>query len=336
MQRTALALALTLAAADCDEPKQSAQVDPDTSTTADPEIAEHAERMAREGFANAEEAEPPPPTGTTWPLLRITKPDREPDELAYRLAAVLDTMGVHAQPSVVSTWSAAAAVSTEADDWELVPGVVVSYDGQLDDMEVVNVELLDAPTDHGADDDALVAVAQRVASELAAAGVVELSLAATAYDVTTIRSGLGGPNGEHEEWVDEILFDLAHQVEGIPLADAGLRIGVTPAGTVSSVKVVGAIVEQAGRVTVSSTVDELEDAFAAHVAGFGLVVESVYVSRRLPMYVLYQDVTFGIVEPRYVIVYTVTVRDGDIITGSRSTVTAWSLTDPLPTAEVWP
>lgn len=292
---------------------------------------------AHEGFTDAEEAVSSPVVGTTLPLLRISRPDRTAGDLAHRLTTVLHAMAIDVQQQSVSAWAVDAATATDPHDAEIGFGIVVEYDGDFDDLMVVNTPLVDMQVNgQEATEDELLSVARRVTAELVDAGVADRSITVEDADVSIIRSGYGGPDGEHDEWIDEILIDLAASVEGIDLADARLRIGVTPAGAVSSVQVTGVDVEQTGRVTIARSIDSLEDAFATYVAEATPNAETVYVSVRMPAYILYQDVTSSIVEPRYLIAYSVDVRDGDDVTASRTAITAWGMTDPTPAVEVWP
>ena len=296
-----------------------------------------ASAAAHEGFDYAEAAVSSPTVGTTLPLLRLSRPARSAGDLAHRLTTVLHAMAIDAPEHSVRAWAVDAAAATEPHDAEIVSGIVVGYDGELDDLMVVNTPFVDMQLNvHEATEDEVLAVARRVTAELVDAGVAHRSITVEGADVSIIRSGYGGPNGEHDEWVDEVLFELAASVSGIELADARLRIGVTPAGAISSVQVKSIDVEQVGRVTIAQSIDSLEDAFAAYVAESTPNAASVYVSARMPAYVLYQDVTSDIVEPRYLIAYSVDVRDGEDVTTSRTVVTVWGMTDPTPMVEIWP
>lgn len=332
MQRTAIAL--VLATAGCIEPKQGpaedhAAADPDASDTS-------AASAAREGFTFADVAVPPPSVGRTLPLLRITRPDRTADELRHRASAVLYAMGLEVDQAAVGAWASVAANADEADVTELTPGVVVAYDPELDDLMVVNTWLLDMQNrTPDVSTDALLSVAAEVVAGLVVAEVVDSSVSIDQADTAIIRSG-SGDDGEHEEWVDEILFDLRARVEGIDLADARLRIGLTPAGEVSSVQVTSVHAEHAGRVTIARSLDDIEDAFAEYVAATTPTAETVFVDARLPAYVLYQNVSTGLVEPRYLVLYSADVRSGESTMATRTRITAWGLTDPTPTVEVWP
>jgi hypothetical protein len=332
MQQTILTLVLALAVTGCIESKQTTEQD----VIASPEPDEQALVLARDGFANAHEASPPPVVGTTWPILRITRPARTADDLGHRLAAALSAMRIDVGPHIVASWASRVATADDHDVDEIVPGIVVSYDGEHDDLMVVNSALIDTSDETDVSDDALASEVRRVAEHLISAGVVDSSVTDAAADIAIIRSGYGGPNGEHETWIDELVFSLGQRVEGIDLADTILRIGITPAGKVSSVQLTSVLVEHAGRTTVSRTIEDLEDAFAEYVAESNSGIESVQVSARLPSYVLHHDVATGLVEPRYVIVYSVSARHGDSSVTSRSTVTAWTITDSNPSVEVWP
>lgn len=332
MQRTSLALMLTLTG--CMESTQG----PSTAATTDTDAAEaSAATAAREGFTQADDAVPPPPVGTTLPLLRITRPDRTTDDLRFRLTAVLYVMGLEVDQSAVSTWASVAANAGEPDVTALTSSVVVVYDPELDDLMIVNTRLLDMQTrTPDVSTDALLSVAADVVAGLVAAEVVDSSVSIDQADTAIIRSGSGGSNGEHEEWVDEVLFDLGARVEGIDLADARLRIGLTPAGEVSSVQVTSVHAEHAGRVTIARSIDDIEDAFADYVAATTPSAETVYVDARLPAYVLYQNASTSLVEPRYLVIYSADVRSGNTTMVTRSRITAWGLTDPTPPVEVWP
>lgn len=292
--------------------------------------------MAREAFTAADSMTPPPPVGSVLPLLRISRPIRAADELGQRLTALLSIMGLALDPSKLTAWADVAIGASHTADLgdpsisEPSPGLVVVYDMNLDTIMVVNTSCLDMDSRI----DTHVAPwedARRVAEGLGRAGITEPSPSFEDAEVTFVRSGVEGPDGTHEQWVDEIIFDARPQVEGVDIVDAGVRLGITPTGKVSSLRVAGIVTERVGVITVGATVEALRDAFAEYLVGSATAFESVHVGMRRPVYVLDRGMTSAVVEPQYLIEYSILVRDGDELSVSRSTITLWDMASPKPT-----
>lgn len=291
--------------------------------------------LAQEGFASASSAAPIPPVHTTMPQLRLSRPNRSADELARRLVGVLYAMELEIEEAHAFEWADTAMSAKGGADpsiSEPSPGLVVVYDSELDDLMVVNTLLLDAHT-RMATNVVPWKDARRAARALVDQGIVDPSLSLDLADVAFVRSGVEGPDGAHEEWVDEVLFEVNERVQGITLVDAGIRIGVTPTGGISSMRITEIEVEHVGAVTVGTTTEAIQGTFAEYLVSTALPFESVQISMRRLLYLLEPDVATAIVDPRYLIAYSIVVRDGDALSASRSTITLWSIVSPNPTLE---
>ncbi len=284
-------------------------------------------------FADADIGKPLPPVGSTAPLLRLSRPYRSADELGRRLVVMLASMGLTLDLPDVLAWSeAVSSAAEEPSVSEPLAGLVVTYDRELDDLLVVDTSVLDTPAHMDTDivpwDDA-----RRVARVLVDQGIVDSSLSLDVADVAFVRSGVKGPDGTHERWVDEIIFEANPRMDGIEIIDAGLRIGITPAGDVSSVRITGIDAERIGTVTIGATLQALETAFVDYVMSSALPLDAAWVGMRRPVYMLDPSARAAIIEPRYSIEYAIVVRDDEVFTTSRSMITLWSITSPVPMVE---
>ncbi len=289
--------------------------------------------FARRGYADAREATPPPAPGTSMPRLRLSRPVRTVDELTNRLVGVLDSMGREIPAREASTWAETVALAVaEPSLTEPISGVVVLYDAQLDDLLVMDTTIPRPPA-HESEPDVPWGVAESVVETLAHREIIPRSVSIATAGVAYVRSGIKGPDS-HEQWVDEILFETNARIEGIPLLDSGVRIGVTPSGDVSSLRVTGIDVEWLDRVTIGASSDALEDAFSAHVGASRAIVEAVHVSRRRPAYLLDPSITSSVVEPGYVMEYSTVARMGESLSASRTTMVLLGMVDPEPSVEL--
>jgi len=290
--------------------------------------------LAREAFSRAEVVTPPLPLGATVPVLRLSRPARPADELAQRLAGVLTAMEVELPQHDVLAWAHATNTSATGESIsEPTPGIVAIHDAALDDLQVVNTLLLGM---HIRVDTKTIPweAARRATRILMERGIVEPSASLDAAHIAFVRSGIEGPDGTHEQWVDEVLFEANQRMEGVDIADAGVRIGVTPWGKISSIRVTGILVEPVGVATIETTTEALQEAFADYLSSSSSAIQSVHVSRRQPVYMLDPGVESAAVEPRYLIEYSLVVRDHDTLNGSRSTITLWGMSSPTTSVEV--
>lgn len=289
--------------------------------------------LARDAFISTTPSAPPPPVGSTAPLLRLSRPKRSAVELVQRVNNVLTIMELSVEASETLTWARAATNTSDVlkpSIFEPAPGVVVTYDSMLDDLMVIDTRAIDRRTRVRTD-----AVpwedARRVLRALVDGDVVDPRLSLDEAAVAFVRSGAGGPGGEDEQWVDEIRFEANLRVEGTPLVDAGIRIGITPTREVSSIRVTGMVIEPVGTITIGTTARALQDAFSEHVVGTAPAFDSLQISMRRPVYLLDPSATSGLVEPTYLIAHSMVLRHGAVSSASRSTITLWSMTSPVPT-----
>lgn len=251
---------------------------------------------------------------------------------------MLAVMGVEFEPAQASAWVQDALASDGSDDVlidEPISGVVVTYDPWLDDLAVVYVALLDSGVGQSLDDVPW-SVASTVLDALLDRGVVDRNLTIDEAEVSFVRSGIKGPDGSHEQWVDEIRFEANAKVNDIRVLDAGLRIGITPSHEVSSLRVTRVDIEELDPVITEASEVDLRDSFAEHVAGStSASLASVQVSERRPVYVLDPSADSALVEPQYMVRYlTITNDADDIHVGSRSTMVFLSLFNPEPLVEL--
>ncbi|MEM9461906.1 MAG: hypothetical protein AAGF11_47545 [Myxococcota bacterium] len=176
--------------------------------------------------------------------------------------------------------------------------------------------------------------AKRVVAALAERSIIDHSLTIDHAEVAFVRSGVVGPDGTQERWVDEILLEANAEVDGIAVLDAGLRIGITPAGEISSLRVTSIDVEQLDNVTIQASPDRLRDSFIGSFSDSESVYESIIVTRRRPVYILDPGAMSGVVEPRYLVAYSTTTKADQVLTASRSSMLLLGMTEPRPTIEL--
>jgi hypothetical protein len=294
--------------------------------------------VAQQGYDDAEIAVSPPSPGTTFRSLRLSRPRPSIPELEERLVGMLEVMDLEIEPTPASAWASEALASDDSEGVsivELLPGVVVTYDPWLDDLAIRNVALLDAGSTQPLDDVPL-SVAGNVLDALIDRGIVDRSLANDDAEVSFVRSGIKGPDGSHQQWVDEVRFESNAQINGVRVLDAGVRIGITPAHDVSSLRVTRIDVEELDPVLIEATDADLRDSFAEYIAdSTSASLESVNVGERRPVYVLDPSADSAVVEPQYMVRYlTVTNDADDIRAGSRSKLVFMSLINPEPLVEL--
>ncbi|MCA9704545.1 MAG: hypothetical protein KDK70_01710 [Myxococcales bacterium] len=282
-------------------------------------------------------AVPPPSPGSTTLSLRLTRPEPSVAELEERLLGVLTIMGLDIEPDHATAWAQEAHAIDDPDMasiTEPLPGVVVTYDPWLDDLLVFHRALFEG--DKGQQTDEIPwSMASDVLDDLVAHGLVDPSIAIDEAEVSFVRSGVGGPDGSHEQWVEEIRFDLNAKVGGIRVLDAGVRIGITPAHHISSIRLTDVDVEQLGPTFIEASEASLRESFAAHVAGStSATIDSVIVTERRPVYGLSPSVGSTIALPLYLVQYSIVTADEDSLSSSRATMVFLSLTHPSPLVEL--
>lgn len=286
---------------------------------------------AEQGYEDAIVVEPPPPVGSVVAIVRLTRPQPSVSELRDRLVGVLAVMGVEIEPAAAETWAEQA--HPNADDGrdesidEVVPGIVVTYDPHFDDLSVVHVGRLEG--ERHDTEDVPWSVAHQAMDALKAQGVLDPSLSfEDEIEVSFLRSGVKGPDGSHERWVDEIRFEANAEFEGIAVLDAGLRLGITPSHSISSIRVTQIEMERLDIAEVEASEMDLRSSFAEHVAGSTeATLESVVVAERRPVYVLDPALDSADLAPRYEIRYSTVSADADAFTQSRATSIFSSMVD---------
>jgi len=301
-----------------------------------------SEAAAQQGYDDALEVEPPPAQGFTVRPLRLSRTQPTIDDLQERLEGVLAAMSLEVEPSQSAAWAEHAhAEQTDPDDrasiTELQPGVVVTYAPWFDDLSVVDSTRL--AEDRGQLDAVPWSVASAAMDVLVAQGIVDARLSYDDVSLSYVRSGVKGPDGTHERWVDEVRFEANGKIDGTALLDVGVRVGVTPKHRVSSLRITRIEIEPQdpqAPVLVEASEEDLRDSFATHVSESTLAnVESVRVSARRPVYMLDPGSPSAVVAPRYMIDYAITVGTGDDDRmGSRAKMVFLSLTGAPPSVEL--
>ncbi|MCX4240394.1 hypothetical protein [Paraliomyxa miuraensis] len=277
--------------------------------------------------------------GSTVLELRLTRLQPTVDDLQERLEGMLAAMGLEIEAGEAAAWARQAHTTESSPEGrasiaELRPGLVVTYDAWFDDLSVVDTTRL--AEDGGQLDVVPWGVASNAMDALATQGVVDVSLSYDDVSISYVRSGVKGPDGTHDEWVDEIRFEANGTLDGTAILDAGVRVGVTPKQRVSSLRVNRIEIERLEPSFVEASEVDVRDSFAAHVAGTTRAnVESVLVSARRPAYMLDPASPSAIVAPRYMIDYTITVgtaEDDRMV--SRARMAFLSLISAPPSVEL--
>lgn len=309
---------------------EPAEVDPFTT---DRHMASAS--VASDGFDQAEGAVSPPAVGTALPRLSLARPQPTIAQLETRLLGVLEIMDVALEPGAAAQWAqeahAGSGPAREASVLEPAPGIVVSYDARFDDLAVVHLGRFGAE-EHSTDDTVPWSIARDVMDELVDRGLVDRSLSFDEPRISFVRSGVKGPEGDHDKWINEIRFESNAMVGDVPVLDIGLRLGVTPASTISSLRLsrVDVVeVQTVTAITVGASEVDLRESFALHVAESMVgTPESVHVAERRPAYVMGPDVSSMVVEPTYLIRYAVFTGGPEALVGSRETMIFMNLTAP--------
>ncbi|MCA9710187.1 MAG: hypothetical protein KDK70_30385 [Myxococcales bacterium] len=290
---------------------------------------------AQQGYDEAAVAVPPPPPSTTLRRLRLSRLAPSTAELGARLSGMLAVMDLEIDPVAASAWAQQALEGErpgEASFTELAPGIAVTYDPWLDDLAIVDAARFPAGVEEGsATDEVLWSVAEGVMEALVDRGLLDPAQPLDEPTVSFVRSGVKGPDGSHEQWVDEVRFEANALVDGIPLLDAGLRLGITPGHEVSSLRIARIGVELRDPVIVVASEPSIRDSFVAHVAeSTSATIESVSVGEHRSGYVLARDASSAVVEPLYLVRYAIVTAEGGARLGSRSSMIFTSLHDPEP------
>jgi hypothetical protein len=178
-------------------------------------------------------------------------------------------------------------------------------------------------------------LAVQLLDELHANGVVnkhdfDLSSAQAAH----AHAATGGADGEEENWITEYRFRAMRSLNGIPVANAGIVIGITPQGQRSSLRVGGVEAEvvrdgprtrpgPSGGIQVQRVaLEALEPRLHQELQVSG----RKHVSFRQVMYVMPPDVDEAVVTPRQIFKYSVVSDGGGVV--SRAQHVALSLTEP--------
>ncbi len=272
----------------------------------------------------------------------MTRPQQPAEAVAARVSAAAEAMTGRKMARAMP--AKAAAVQAGRSSWQLpdAPGLEIDYLPDYDEFRMVDPELAasTAPAREVPQEEAL-AVAKRTFEELARRKVVNAEdYAWDRADVASTWVGGGSSDGKTSEPRRRIEYRITvrRQLNGIEVANAGIRIGVHASGRVSAVRMGGpAIASKRGTAGEEPTgngrwldrkvgIDQLDARFEREVVP-AKAKASVAWARVL--YVMPDDQRSAVVEPLYVVSYSLHVPtdDGQTAISRRKTV-GFSLSNP--------
>lgn len=289
---------------------------------------------------------PEPQVGDRIASFEMSWAQRGQDEVGRRAQAVAEVLtGSKLRSAGVSVYPVKTAKGVE-HRWEVrvadAPGLRIRYLPQYDELRALSIELLHAtaPQQDVGQERAL-EIAKRAFGQLAAAGVVEARHFnwATADVATTLTGGGSLDAKTFERHLVEYRITLRREINGIEVANAGMRLAVHALGQLSGLRV--------GGVSIASDADA---AGQENPKGKGQwltrKVASADLLRRFQreatpegarakvawskvLYVMDETSKAAVVEPLYVVSYALQfpTDDGQVAV-SRRKVLGYSLTNP--------
>lgn len=180
-----------------------------------------------------------------------------------------------------------------------------SYHVRSDDLRLEDAESLGEVGLTEIDETTARGIMRGAVGRLVAAGLVRAEDFDPASASLAWRKVTGG--GGDESAVDKILeyrFTLLRQINGIPFANAGIRVGVHRSGIVSSLRVGGAEISSARQAGVEIASDTRGGVFSRKVSRadtarrFGLEHPNTKLWTQALMYVMRDDVEEDVIEPK--------------------------------------
>lgn len=264
-------------------------------------------------------------------------------EVLRRIAAAAGVMLGTKIDQPAAMRSLAETVSREQPrSWSrlaLAPQLMIRYDAAYDEVRVLNEEL-DIATDLGPDigEDAAKAVAEKYLDRLTSAGVLDKRLYAQAVlELGYKRVGSGSRDGKSRtDRIVEYRFTFRPSLEGVELANAGIRMGILASGNLVSLRF-GGVTPRGDWIG-----DKLRPAgkggYREAKIGANAIMSRLYATTAKDaevdiawsrmMYVVPDDRKQSVIEPMFVVSLTERrLVDGEWVSSRRRTV-AFSVTDP--------
>ena len=235
-----------------------------------------------------------------------------------------------------------AIVPTRSASWsrlEIAPQLMIRYDAAHDEVRLINEEL-DVATDLGSDigENAAREAAEKFLDQLTSAGVLDKRLYAQAVlQLGYKRIGSGARDGKARlDRIAEYRFTFRPRLEGVEIANAGIRMGVLASGNLASLRFggvtpkgewIGDKLRPSGK---GGYREARIDANAILSRLYGTVAKeaSVDIAWSRLMYVVTEERKQDVVEPMFVVSLTERrLVDGQWISSRRKTL-AFSVTDP--------
>jgi len=259
---------------------------------------------------------------------------RKPEEVLQQINGALELMGDEGWKEKVDRHNFSKLVISEKEigSWVRLPetSLFVKYDNNYDEIRIINEER-EANTDlsNRLDQAAAVKQAEGYLKQLAESKVINYEL----YKTASLQVGykiIG--NGSMKENVSpgnvaEYRLTFRPRLNGIEMANAGIRMGISITGKLNNLRFGGAEPESTSasdRVKIKRTAKTIMDSFYNEKAKEG----EVDVAYSKVMYVIPDGKKDAIVEPKLVVSYTekYAVENQQLV--SRRKNIAYSLTDP--------
>lgn len=234
-----------------------------------------------------------------------------------------------------------AILELEPGSWsrlELAPQLIIRYDADYDEIRLINEEL-DIATDIGGDigEAAAQGRAEKYLDGLASAGVLDKRLYAQAVlELGYKRVGYGSRDGKTRvDQVAEYRFTFRPRLEGVEMANAGVRMGILASGDLVSLRFggvtprgewVGDKLQPTGRGGYrEAKVDP--NAILSRLYAGAAKDASVDIAWSRLMYVVTEEDKQVVVEPMFIVSLTERrLVDGEWVSSRRKTL-AFSVTD---------
>jgi hypothetical protein len=281
--------------------------------------------------------------GTDVPVLRMTYAEREPDAVIEAISGALAVMLDGEVPTGTAESLERSLYGDEADGWTrlpMAPQLLVKVDPRFDEFRIINDELdaLREPQERISLDAARVR-AERALAELERRNVVSAALYRdAAIQIGYRRVGSGSTaTGSERGAVIEYRVTYRPRIEGIELANAGVRLGLLLDGRLSSLRIGGVtpIGEFDDRVFEPGDDGErrsIETTTGQQMRRFYRSIDpnsEPMIAWSRVMYAMPDDMRSALVEPRLVVSFSERYgTDNGATSISRRRILGFSLVDP--------
>jgi hypothetical protein len=204
------------------------------------------DRLAPKILTRPRIVQQPPPIlreGATIAAFEMGWEDAPKQDVLRRIAAAASVMlGKEIDQRAAMNSLGEAVSQTPSASWSrlaLAPQLLIRYDSAHDEVRLINEEL-DIITDLGGDigEDAAREVAEKFLDQLTSTGVLDRRLYAQAVlQLGYKRIGSGTRDGKtRHDRVVEYRFTFRPRLEGIEMANAGIRMGILASGELASLR----------------------------------------------------------------------------------------------------